>query len=410
MASPIEARRHACWAFLAGLGALAGTAALPYNHFRTPGAGSDVVLYDTYATRFLDGSIPYHGFFFEYPPLALAAFVASKLPGLNYAISFRALMWLLMAVSLAAALATLARLQVQPLRIWSAAALIGCSPALVGPILFERFDAWPAALLSVSLFFFTARRWTSGAVFLALSVATKLYPIVVVPIAAGRARVAAGSRGTTRAAAAGVGAAAIVMLPFAAIGPGGLAYSYYVQFKRPLQLESLGASLLLGLDRLGLYETTVHSGLAKELAGTTAGVVAVLSSALQLAAVLAGIWWFWRGPRDATSMLTAAAAVVASFVAFGKVLSPQYVIWLLPLAPLVARRVWFPAMALTATAAGLTNVYFPWHYRGIREVTSWVWVLAARNLVLVALALVLLDRLRRDAGRGALGVIEADTR
>jgi uncharacterized membrane protein len=410
MASPAEARRHACWAFLAGLGVLAGTAALPYNHFGTPGAGGDVVLYDTDATRFLDGSIPYHGFFLEYPPLALAAFVAPKLTGLNYAISFRVLMWLLVAVSLGAVLATLARLQVQPFRMWSAAALIGCSPALVGPILFERFDAWPAALLSVSLFLLTAERWSSGAVFLALSVATKLYPIVILPVAAGRALTAAGLRITTRAAAAGVGAAAIVVLPFAAIGPGGLAYSYYVQFKRPLQLESLGASLLLGLDRLGLYETTLQSGLAKELTGTTADVVAVLSSALQLAAVLVAIWWFWRGPRDAMSMLTAAAALVASFVAFGKVLSPQYVIWLIPLAPLVAQRVWLATMALTATAAALTNVYFPWHYRGIREVTSWVWVLAARNLVLVALALVLLDHLRRGAGRRATMVIEADTR
>ena len=114
-------------------------------------------------------------------------------------------------------------------------------------------------------------------------------------------------------------------------------------------------------------------------------------------------------PRDAAALLTASANV-ASFVAFGKVLSPQYVIWLIPLAPLVARRVWPAAMALTAGAAGLTNVYFPWHYRGIREVTSWVWVLAARNLVLVTLALVLLDRLRRDAGEGATRVIEADTR
>lgn len=408
MPSSAEARRHTRWAFVAGLGLLAGTAALPYNHFGTPGAGGDVVLYDRYGTQFLDGSIPYHGFFLEYPPLALAAFVAPKLTGLNYAISFRALMWLLMAVSLGAALATLARLRLQPLRIWSAAALIGCSPGLVGPILFERFDAWPTALLSVALFLLTAGRWTPGAVFLALSVATKLYPLVVVPIVAGRALVAVGSRSTTRAAAAGVGAAGIAVLPFAAIGPGGLAYSYYVQFKRPLQLESTGASLLLALDRFGLYEATVQSGLGKELAGTTAGVVAIVSSALQLAAVIAAIWWFWRGPRDAASMLTASAAVVASFVAFGKVLSPQYVIWLIPLAPLVARRVWVPAMTLTATAAGLTNVYFPWHYRGIREVTSWVWVLAARNLVLVGLALVLLDRLRRDAG--ATQVIEANTR
>ena len=161
---------------------------------------------------------------------------------------------------------------------------------------------------------------------------------------------------------------------------------------------------------MGLYETSLQSGLAKELVGTAADVVAVLSSALQLAAVLAAAWWFWRGPRDAAALLTASAAVVASFVAFGKVLSPQYVIWLIPLAPLVARRVWLATMALTATATGLTNVYFPWHYRGIREVTSWVWVLAARNLVLVALALVLLDQLRREAGRGPVRLSGADTR
>ena len=109
----------------------------------------------------LDGSIPYHGFFFEYPPLSLAALVAPKLTGLDYAISLRLLMWLLVAVSLGAVLATLARLEAEPLRVWGAAALIGCAPALVGPILFERFDAWPAALLSVSLLLLTARRWTS---------------------------------------------------------------------------------------------------------------------------------------------------------------------------------------------------------------------------------------------------------
>jgi uncharacterized membrane protein len=410
MASPAEARRHARWAFVVGLGLLGATAALPYNHFRTHGGGGDVALYETYAKKLLDGSIPYHGFFFEYPPLSLPALVAPKLTGLDYAISLRLLMWLLVAVSLGAVLATLRRLEAEPLRIWGAAALIGCSPALVGPILFERFDAWPAALLSVSLLLLTAGRWTSGSVFLALSVATKLYPIVVAPVAAGRVLAAAGSRVTARAAAAGVAAAAIVVLPFAAIGPGGLAYSYYVQFKRPLQLESLGASLLLGLDRLGLYDATLQSGLAKELVGTTAGVVAVLSSALQLAAVLAAVWWFWRGPRDAASMLTASAAVVASFVAFGKVLSPQYLIWLIPLTPLVARRVWPATMALTATAAGLTNLYFPWHYRGIREVTDWVWVLAARNLVLIALTLVLLDQLRREASREPVHVSAAGTR
>ena len=359
MHSPSSARRHARGAGVAGLGLLAATAALPNVHFTARGGGGDVALYETYATRMLDGELPYHGFFFEYPPLSLVGLVLPKLTGLDYAISFRLLMWVLLAVSLVAVLTTLARLGAEPARLYGAALLIGGSPALVGPILFERFDAWPAALLSVALALLTAERWTGGSVLLALAVCTKLYPAVVAPAALIRAASAAGSRVAARAAAAGVAAAAVATLPFAAVGLGGLGFSYYVQFKRPLQLESLGASVLLGLDRLGIVDTTVQSGLSKDLAGGAAGAVALVSTAVQLVAVAATVWWFWHGPRGAASLLTAAAAAVACFTAFGKVLSPQYVIWLVPLVPLVTRRIWPAAMALTVAATGLDRALFP---------------------------------------------------
>jgi hypothetical protein len=91
---------------------------------------------------------------------------------------------------------------------------------------------------------------------------------------------------------------------------------------------------------------------------------------------------------------------VVAFVAFGKVLSPQYLIWTVPLVPLVTRKVWAPAMVLTVAAASLTGLYFPLHYRGIRLVTDWVWVLLARDIALVALAVVLLAALRSEARQG----------
>jgi hypothetical protein len=380
-----------------GLGLLGATAALPYVHFTAHGGGGDVTLYERYATQVLDGELPYHSFFFEYPPLSLVALVLPKATGLDYAISLRLLMWVLLAVSLVAVLHTLRTLEADAVRLYGAAVLIGSSPALIGPITFERFDAWPAALLSVSLALLTARRWTGGSVLLALAICTKLYPIVVAPVALARVVSATGARMATRAAAAGVIAAAVVTLPFAAIGLGGLGFSYYVQFKRPLQLESAGAAVLLGLDRLGLADTTVQSGLSKDLAGSAAAAVALASTAVQLAAIAAAAWWFWQGPRGRFSTLTAAAATVVSFVAFGKVLSPQYVIWIVPLVPLVARRIWLPAMALTVAAAGLTGLYFPLHYSGIRMVTDWVWVLVARDAALIALAVLLLEHLRREA-------------
>jgi hypothetical protein len=381
-----------------GLVLLAATSALPYVHFTAHGGGGDVTLYESYAQKVLDGQIPYHEFFFEYPPLSLVALVIPKATGLDYGLSLRLEMWALLAITLVAVLHTLRTLGADLVRVFGAAVLIGCTPALLGPIVFERFDAWPVALLSISLALLAAERWTSGSVALALAICTKLYPVVVAPVALARVFTAAGRRVTTRAAIAGVIAGAFVTLPFAIVGFGGLGYSYYVQFKRPLQLESTGAALFLALDRLGLYDTTVQAGLSKDIAGSAASVVALASTAVQLAAILLAAWWFWRGPRTTASMLTASAAAVVAFVAFGKVLSPQYVIWIVPLVPLVARRVWVPAMALTVAAAGLTGLYFPLHYSGIRLVTDWVWVLLARDVALVALSVLLLVGLRRDAG------------
>jgi hypothetical protein len=403
MNSSPSAHRHVLAGAL-GLVLLAATSALPYVHFTAHGGGGDVTLYESYAQKMLDGQIPYHEFFFEYPPLSIVALVIPKVTGLDYALSLRIEMWGLLAVTLVAVLHTLRTIGADTTRVIGAAVLIGCSPALLGPIAFERFDAWPAALLSISLALLAAERWTSGSVGLALAICTKLYPVVVAPIALARVFAAAGRHATTRAAIAGAIAGAIVTLPFAVVGFGGLGFSYYVQFKRPLQLESTGAALLLALDRLGVYDTTIQSGLSKDLAGGTAAGVALASLVTQLAAIALAVWWFWRGPRTSASMLTAAAAAVAAFVAFGKVLSPQYVIWFVPLVPLVARRVWAPAMALTVAAVGLTGLYFPLHYSGIRLVTDWIWVLVARDIALVALAVLLLVTLRDDARRCSKGL------
>lgn len=403
--NPSPAARHHVLAGAVGLVLLAATSSLPYVHFTAHGGGGDVTLYESYAQNLLNGQLPYHEFFFEYPPLSLVALVIPKATGLDYGLSLRLEMWLLLAVTLVALLHTLRTLGADLVRVFGAALLIGCTPALLGPIVFERFDAWPVALLSISLALLAAERWAAGSVGLALAICTKLYPVAVAPIALGRVFAAAGRRVTTRAAIAGVIAGGVVTLPFAVVGFGGLGFSYYVQFKRPLQLESTGAALLLALDRLGLYDTTVHAGLSKDIAGSTASVVALASTVVQLTAILLAAWWFWRGPRTTDSMLTAAAAAVVAFVAFGKVLSPQYVIWIVPLVPLVARRVWVPAMALTVAAAGLTGLYFPLHYSGIRLVTDWVWILLARDLALVALSVLLLAALRRDPARkhGSLG-------
>jgi hypothetical protein len=117
----------------------------------------------------------------------------------------------------------------------------------------------------------------------------------------------------------------------------------------------------------------------------------VLQTVLQLAAVL-GVWvWFARGPADRERLVRACAAAVCAFVAFGKVLSPQFLIWLLPLVPLVRGRRGLVASGVLALALLLTQLWFPYRYwdLALRQDATASWLVFVRDLVLIALVAVL---------------------
>src|SRR5262249_57528003 len=89
---------------------------------------------------------------------------------------------------------------------------------------------------------------------------------------------------------------------------------------------------------------------------------AVVSSFVQVA-VLVWIWWAYaRGPATAAALVRASAAAICAFVAFGKVLSPQFLIWLIPVVPLVRGRRGLWASVLLLAALVLTQIWFPFRY------------------------------------------------
>jgi hypothetical protein len=197
-------------------------------------------------------------------------------------------------------------------------------------------------------------------------------------------------------------------LPFVALSPGGVWHSISVQASRPLQIESLGSSILLAAHQAFRLSVTMRSGHGSQnLAGGAAGALAVVQTVAEIAALL-GIWWgFARGPATRDRLLRFGAAAVCAFVALGKVLSPQFLIWLLPLVPLVRGRRGLAAGALLAAALVLTQLWFPYRYWRLaldfEETTSWL--VFARDLVLVALLATLVWPERR--GRRAAAPPEA---
>jgi hypothetical protein len=151
--------------------------------------------------------------------------------------------------------------------------------------------------------------------------------------------------------------------------------------------------VLVGLHHVaGMPLDWASSHGSKNLTGAAAAVAAVLLSLAQVAALV----WLWirfaRGPAEPARLVRYAAAAVVVFVAFGKVLSPQFLIWLVPLVPLVEGRRGLRATGVLAAALVLTQLWFPkryWDYVFTFDQASSSAVLA-RDLTLVALAVALL--------------------
>lgn len=354
----------------------------------------DVGHYETFGRRVHEGLFPYGaGFYFEYPPFALPVFVLPELisPG-HYLLVFKLLMLLCSIGTILATAATLARLRVPERRMLPLLLVVSLAPLLLGSTYLNRYDPWAVLLTSLALLAFVSERTRTGACLLALAFAAKTYPAAIVPVAAIWVFRTGGRRRLIDAAAVFAGTTLVVFGPFAVRAFGGLGNSYYTQARRSLQIESTGASLLLIADKLGLYSIHWFRGMSVDLAGTAADAVAALTSVAQVGAILAVAWIYLKGGRrDPESFLVASAATVFAFVAFNKVFSQQFAVWLVPFAPLVYRSLATRASLLVGGILLATNVDTVWGDWGLRNVDWTIWVVAIRNAAVVAV-LVLLAR------------------
>jgi uncharacterized membrane protein len=354
----------------------------------------DVGHYETFGRRVREGLFPYGaGFYFEYPPFALPVFVLPELISpAHYLLVFKLMMVLCSIGTILATVATLARLRVPEQKTLPLLLVVSLAPLLLGSTYLNRYDPWAVLLTSLALLAFVSERARTGAALLALAFAAKTYPAAIVPVAAVWVFRTEGKRRLIEATAVFAGTSLLVFGPFAVRAFGGLGNSYYTQAKRSLQIESTGASVLLIADKLGLYSIHWFRGMSVDLAGRAADVVGTLTSVAQVAAILAVAWIYLKsGRRDPQSFLVASAAAVFAFVAFNKVFSQQFAVWLVPFVPLVYGSLVVWTSLLVAGILFATNVDTVWADWGLRNVDWTVWVVAARNIAVVAV-LVLLTR------------------
>jgi uncharacterized membrane protein len=354
----------------------------------------DVHLYQRYTDLLVHGHVPYRDFFMEYPPGALAVFLPpAAATDAHYNAAFKGLMAVCGVAILVLVALALVRLRASVIRMWSAVLLVALSPLALGPISLNTYDAWPALLAITALFALLARRGLLACALLGLAFATKAYPVVLFPLALVWIHRTRGRRDTLLGLGVFGVVATLLALPFLVLAPHGLLESFRAQAARGLQIESLGAQLLVAVDHAGLYTVSVvhhtRGAVGYDLRGTLPQVVGALSSVLQVVAVLLVAWLYARKPDDEGERLAVAfAAAIVGFLAFTRFFSPQYLVWAIPFVPLLDS---VAAWALLAVVLALDQVWF-FHYRSVVELGSRSWAVLVRDLLVVVLFVVVLRR------------------
>lgn len=346
----------------------------------------DYGIYMRYGDKVVDEhAVPYRDFDLEYPPGALPMFV---LPSLAPSSQYQHVFQLLGALCLAAA--ALAAFTIAGLR---AALLTAIAPLALGSVVLSRFDLWPTALAALSLAAALRGRRGLSAVLIGTAFAAKLWPVLLVPLLVVWIARSDGGRAAARWLAVAAAAAAAWFLPFAVLAPGGVAHSFHAQLARPLQLESLGAAVLIALHHVAGTSLAVISGYGSQnVVGTGSHAVEIATTVVGAVALVTAYVAFARTDAGADDLVRYAAGVVAIALAFGKVFSPQFLIWLIPFVPLVHRRRSRYALPVFLGALVLTQLWFPSRYWKLADgfAPAQSWELLARDLLVLALAAVLL--------------------
>jgi hypothetical protein len=377
------------------------------------GTGNDVNLYLRYAKLWGGGRAPYADFHPEYPAGALPVFVVPWLFGgaKDYKPAFAAEMALfdLAALLMVIAFAHRARIQSGLTASWGALGLatagyLACTTALF-PVLYSRFDLVPGALVLAALFVSYVRPLAigsafAGALLIGIAGGVKLWPLALVPL-----WLAMGyRRGALRGAfASAVGVGLGLFVTFAPFMPrAGFSLLNFLKYHaaRGIQIESTWSTLALSLGRMGLIEATpVHDFGAFHVAGPVPSMLAKASTVLLLLLALAPQALAARrtlgtdADKAGHAALWATLGTTLGFVIGGKVLSPQFMLWVVPLLALLlaldtssARTrsfLWVAALA----AMVLTTVVYPYWSKALEaredgQGTALLFV-GTRNVLLV---------------------------
>ncbi|MBN1191350.1 MAG: DUF2029 domain-containing protein [Dehalococcoidales bacterium] len=356
----------------------------------------DFALAYYYSSKTMMGQMPYLDFPVEYPPLAMVFMLIPRLfssdPGI-YADLFNVEMLVFDLIGLFLT-ASFARQFNKPLLM--SLAVYSLTTICIGPLLIVRFDIIPAVLLLAALYLFISQHHSFAWVILALGTMTKLFPAIAIPLFLIYYFRHRQYPRALKGIVVFVVVCLVIALPPLLASPEGFVSSFTYHTGRSLQCETTYASFLLlaqafGLGSLDIVNSSGSTNVISPLADALAGWSTVITAVLLL-------WVYWQyfrqqgkdkrdGVEQSGMLVNFTFLAVLLFILAGKVFSPQFIIWLFPLVPLLTTR-WRNLPWLIFLMVGLMTAFvYPKDYGGLEygELLA-IGMLVLRNTALIVLA------------------------
>jgi hypothetical protein len=351
---------------------------------------------------------PFHALPLEYPPLTLLIFTPALFAPLAYYQMTFAILMALMVVFIYWLL-----LRYTP----RGAALAFAGYMLIGAwaTAEARFDLVPAALALLCVIAAGRRRWTFAYIALAIAFLLKIYPLLFLPALFIAEQQDARRFYTTPQSFPLTALPAELWrtirgfrqwrwkntLIFFAILLGVTGFFALLDFRgavlsqlnyfanRPVQVESTASPILFLATRFGIAGHTAYTFGSINIVSALGEPVALVFDALLVLGYLYTIYLQWRGKLEITQ---AFIAILLVFIVTGKVFSPQYLMWLIPLLVYSGayNRFWLITWGLMSL---LTTIIYPYLYTRTPNGTlapylpGFIESVAARDALLVFLTL-----------------------
>ncbi|MFB6982885.1 glycosyltransferase 87 family protein [Streptomyces scopuliridis] len=355
--------------------------------------GDVAVIYHGWYEVLKTGTYPLDDVTWQYPPAAALAIISpAVLPFLGYASAFFVLALLCDALAFGLLLYAGRRTgrSIRGAWVW----VVGVP--LLGPTAYARYDLMVTAVAVAALLAGVRRPRLLGAL-AGFGALLKVWPVLLL-VGTPRGRATRWSWATAAAVAA------LLVVVCSVAMPGALAFLTF-QRDRGTEIESLGALVFQVARHYGWNGSVLLNYGSVEFVGP---YVALVSNAALALTVLAFGWllvWRLRAREfSAGTLYDAAFAAVLLFTTTSRVISPQYMLWLVGLAAVCqtsrANRMALPAWLVVA-ATGVTLLEFPLLFSHVVAGDPMgILLLAVRNGLLVAATLTACVRLWRDTVSG----------